>query len=1102
MKEKRFDKRFPSGFPCLIRIVGPVCRISLAAILLLLCGLEAPGTSLPAKAKDQITKQDEIRITGRVVDQHGQPLPGVTVSVPGSSLGTVTDADGNYSISLPPQTTRLQFSFVGMKTEMIEIDGRVVINLNMQTDTQSIDELVVVGYGTQKKVNLTGGVDVVKADAIEDRPIANVSQALQGTAPGLVISTNRFSGGEPGARMNWSIRGLGQPYVLVDGVPTDAHLINPEDIASVSVLKDAAASAIYGSRAPFGVVLITTKKGKKREKARLTYSSNMSWSNPIRVPEWMSSVDHARKFNYACLNSGQPAYYTDEDIQEMQDYIDGKIDYETKANGNVWDRGMNGNANNDWGDLFFRKNTLRQKHDLSIRGGGERLSYYASAGFFDQEGELNYGDISYGRQNFNSSLEAGITEWLKLSFNAKYMKQTTLTPFGEEGFDYRVHWHNMLRLTPTEPLYLPNGEINYYSRVLVLEKGGYRNTEDQDIWLTCEMELEPLKGWKSFFRYSRNHFNRNYRDLQKVYYSHYPDGTEYMSSYNSTSNFSRYYGVNDYDQINVRTSYLRSFGNHNLYLLLGFEQEQKELSGLWGLGRGQLSQDSPNIDSSLGDPAFPGYQARDAGDSWSHWATRGFFGRLTYNYLEKYLVEFNARYNGSSNFKNANTQWGFFPSASAAYVLSREAFWEPLANVINLMKIRASYGSVGNDYTEYSYTAFMPSITAVDPNASWPSNFYMMSGEPMRYADMPSIPSPTITWETVTTLNGGLDLRFLDNRLQASFDYFITERADIIIPATTEVPSVLGAPSEYVNAGKEENRGMELTLGWKDREGEFGYGIRAVVGDSRRKWTYYPKEIKTVYELDEHVSPVYTGAEEGAIWGFKTEGFFQDDSEVDAHANQTTYLYNGRWSAGDVRYADLDTNGVISIGAGTLEDHGDLVILGNRTPRFNFGITFSADYRGFDLSFFLQGIAKRDWTYLNRRHGKTKFFGYARGVGQDNYFVNHLDYWTPENTDAYLPKPYSNPDHNWKNEQVQSKYIISGAYLRLKNVQIGYTLPLSLSRKMRIERLRIYLSGENLFTLTKIPSQFDPELLGRAYLGTGKLYPLRKNISLGLSITL
>jgi TonB-linked SusC/RagA family outer membrane protein len=1028
--------------------------------------------------------QQQLVVSGVVTDEKGDPLPGVNIVEKGTTNGSITNTSGEYQIQVSAPNVTLVFSYVGYQTKEVAVDGQKNIDVVLKEDILGLEQVVVVGYGTQKKVNLTGAVDVVQPKQIENRPVINVSSALQGVSPNLNITTTR-RGGEPGAGKDLNIRGVGSltgsssPYVLVDGVPMNINDVNPNDIESISVLKDAAASAIYGARAPYGVILITTKHGKKGEKIRISYDDNFSVNSPLNLPHMANSLDFATAYNESFTNAGQNPIYTDDVIDRIKQYLNGEITDETivREDVNRYGTWYWGNANNDWMYLYYAPSVMSQKHDLSLRGGSQTTTYYVSAGYLNQPGQLRWGDEFYKRYNVTANLRTDVTKWLRFNFSTKYTRSLNQYPNAYGGYDRNVLYHNFTRQWPTNPLYFPDGQISPASNVHMLAYGGKDKRQTDDLWITLGGEIEPVKNWVTRINYSWNQNSYRRTNHHKTIYNFRPDGTKYPSVYPINQYF-EWLGHNNYHLFNVTTSYQKQLGGHFLKLMLGYEEELKQNSGLSGNKKQLVTDAVPSISTATGD-----YNV----DDWiSHWATQGIFGRFNYNFKEKYLFEFNARYDGSSRFADGH-RWGFFPSASVGYLISKEAFWSPISTVVNSFKIRASYGSLGNqNVPNYLYVPILPVRTRLP---------WIIGSERPVYTLAPGLISPSLTWETALTTDIGTDMAFLENRLGLVFDWYRRDTKNMFGPANA-LPRVLGASVPKENNAELSTKGWEVSLSWKDRAGkDFSYNVRVLLANSTSTVTKYNNPTNSL-------STWYEGETIGEIWGLTTDHIIQDASEVDDMPDQS--LYFSRWGPGDIMYKDLDGNDTINWGDWTADSHGDYSVIGNSRPRYTYSIIAGLEWKGIDFNMFWQGVGKRDvvfgpWDNI--------FFGFNGNMWQSTVMKPHLDYWRPAdeenllgpNTDAYYPKPYmSGEDH--KNKRPQTRYLVSAAYMRLKNIQLGYTIPQQITQKVQIQKLRVYVSAENILTFTKLPKLFDPETIYGPW-GVGKGHPISKGFSFGVNVT-
>ncbi|WP_051254217.1 SusC/RagA family TonB-linked outer membrane protein [Arenibacter latericius] len=1042
---------------------------------------------LPLKIHAQMT------ISGTVSDREGAPLPGASIVEKGTTNGTQTDFDGNYDLNISNENAIIVISYIGYASQEIAVNGQAVISINLEESAAGLDEVVVVGYGTQRKINLTGAVDVVNSEEIANRSVTNVTEALQGISPNLNITSNGWDG-EPGGSKNINIRGMGSlngndgPYILVDGVPMDLNSVNPNDIESFSILKDAAASAIYGSRAAFGVILITTKRGEKN-KLKVNYSNNFSFSSPIGLPHMANSIEYMTAHDQAQINAGLSRTFTTENYDRVKQYMEGNItdetwlrDDENNWHGNdIWS--LSGNGNNDWMYIYYDNMVLRQKHDVSFSGGSDKVNFFVGGGFFDQPDELKFGDQFYKRFNVTANLNAEITNWLSFNFNSKFINERKQYFNPGQGWSRDVQYHNFYRTNPFRPLYLPNGEYSAISYINEMIDGGKEKHYDNQYIATVGFNLKLLDGWDTKIQYSYK--NNSYRmdNTRKEVVGHLPDGSAYpIANGGSTSYFASQFARNDYQLFTATTSYLHSIKKHNLNLLLGYEFDLNQYNSLYGRKTNLLNSNLPAISTSTGEQFLD--------DTKNHWGTQGVFGRFTYNYDEKYLFEANVRYDASSRFSK-DSRWGFFPSVSAGYNISKEDFWSPLQSIINTLKIRGSWGSLGNQNVDnYLYL----STLGINTNLYW-----LMNGERPDYITSPGLVSGSLTWETSSTLDIGFEASFLNNRLTSTFDYFRRTTTDMFGPANA-LPRLLGTGVPKLNNASLETNGFELSLAWRDYIGEeFSYNLRFNLSDNISKIKKYNNPTNTL-------TTWYEGKTVGEIWGLDTNGLYQTQSEADTGADQT--LFWPTWGPGDIAYRDLDGDNVISRGTWTKGDSGDYRVIGNNTPRFNYGLAASADWNGFDISFLLQGVGKRDYAFAAN---DANFYGFNANFWWDmNVYRQTVDYWRPAdesnylgpNINGYYPKPYLSLEDK-KNKEISTRYMQDASYLRLKSLTFGYTLPSNITENIGIGNARIYVSGENLLTFTKLTKLMDPEGLSTlsSSWGAGKIHPLRKVYAVGLNIT-
>lgn len=1031
-------------------------------------------------------------VQGTVADSRGIPLIGVSVvERENPTNGTISDVNGNFSLNVSSRNAVLKLTYIGYDPVEVGTAGESNLKIAMQESTSELDEVVVVGYGTQKKVNVTGSVDAISGKQMENRPAALVSDLIKGASPNLNI-TMGMRGGEPGATSSWSIRGQGSissnnsPLILVDGVEMDINNIDPQTIESISVLKDASASAIYGAKAPFGVVLITTKKGKEG-KISLEYTNNLSWNSPIGIPDFVDALTWTTAYNQANANAGLSPLYSDEQIERIKGYMNGTFPYEYDPENpvtNMWAGRRIGNANYNWPKELIGGNSFNHKHNINISGGTAKTNYFISGGFLSQDGIYRYAYENYSRLNFLSNLNTQITDWLKIRTGIKYAKSMSDHPVGETTVGREHMMGEFISFAPMMPKYNINGTIQS-PLVRWQQDSGRDKWNSADFFINLGADLEPVKGWVTSFNYNHNEVNdRSYSNPKPVAVE-LGDG-----SFGNVGKPSASWGVgylrSNYTMMNVVSSYEKYLGDHYLKGLIGYEQEERKHSSISATGVGLITNEVPSLSTSLGD--------KTVSDIMYNWATQGIFGRINYSYQEKYLFEASARYNGSSRF-SPSTRWGFFPSASIGYVISKENFWQPISNVVNTFKIRASYGSLGNQnvWNNYSYL----STIDIQPELGW-----IIDGQRPPYAVTPPIIRNDLTWETITTANIGFDAGFLNNRLQVVLDVYDRITSNMV-GESEQLPYLLGTTTPQKNNAELSNKGFEFILSWRDRiSSDFSYNAKFSLGDNKTIINKYHNEKNLL-------DGWYPGKTMGEIWGYTTDGIIQStDEEI---YDQTKFYRT--WGPGDIKYKDLSGDGVINDGTRTLNDYGDLTIIGNLLPRFNFSLSGGVEWKNFDFSMFWQGVGKRD--YMPNPDLQV-FWGMLTVFGGSGVYKNSpvLDYWRPAdetnmlgpNTDAYLAKPYFS-NETLKNRQVQTRYLLNAAYMRLKNLQIGYTLPSNLSQKMYLQKARIYLSGENLLTLTKLPSTIDPETtiasdprVGGGY-SPGRIYPLSRVLSFGFNLT-
>lgn len=1019
---------------------------------------------------------------GVVTDTTGETVIGASVVVKGTTNGTITGLDGDFSLSGVTKGSILAVSFVGYQNTEVKWNGQP-LTIVLKEDTKVLDEVVVVGYGTQKKANLSGAVAAVDGKVLQDRPITNIGQGLQGVVPNLNITMN--NGGAPGATSSFNIRGNtslngGSPLVLVDNVQMDANLVNPDDIESISVLKDAASASIYGARAAYGVILITTKKGKKSDKPTVSLSATGYWQSPALTFHNVNSMQYLTMMDEAYQNDGGSGHYFKSQVyQYAEDYFNGKYDspvfFDTAYD--TYKYGYCGNT--DWWDELY-KTSFSQIYTANISGGNDRTTYYASVSMNDQGGILKAGDDKYNKYNANVNISSNITKWLNVSAKIAHTYTDELHPTGgttamnSTAYSGLSSYSGMMKgdLSPLMPVKHPDGHYagqgSYTNPVAIMEQGGNAQYKQNDLWMTGAVKITPIKGlvinadytW-NFYGKSSNQHVQNFYDYTAV------PGTENYYPWTNPSSVTVTNNDDYYNAFNAFAEYTFSLKEkHNFKVMVGYNQENKHKKYHYAGRKNLIDSSNPSLNLAYGDMAMNGSE--------THWSVNGFFARINYDYKGKYLLELNGRYDGSSKFPHGD-RYAFFPSASVAWRVSEEKFWEPIRGWFDNFKLRASYGSLGNQALDESRYGNFPYLATYGINTKYGA---LLNGTRPVAVSVPGLVSASFTWETVNQIDFGFDASFFGGRLNTSFDWYRRNTKDMLT-AGQALPAVLGTSVPQENAADMKTVGWEVSLEWNDRlSNGFGYHIKGVLSDYQASITKFSNPTKL---LGTH----YVGEKLNEIWGYVSNGLFQSDE--DAKAADQSYLSGGSWGAGDVKYEDLNNDGKIDIGKNTLDDSGDRKIIGNSTPRYSYGITAGFDYKGFDFEMFWQGIGKRDYWL-----GGSQFWGFT-----DEWctpLTSSLDYWTEDNRDAYFPRLH-HYGVNGGNHQVSTRYLQNAAYLRLKNVVLGYTIPRSITEKVKISRLRVFVQGENLLTFTPLIDSYDPETLNNM------TYPINKKISVGLNLT-
>lgn len=1046
----------------------------------------------------------QFTLTGSVVDKNNEPIIGASVLIKGTNNGIITDLDGNFTLKNVSKGNVISISYIGYQSQNITINGAqkpLIITLN--EDTKTLDEVVVVGFGTQKKVNLTGAVATVDLKTLESRPVTSVAQALQGAIPGLNVSTPD-AGGKLDANPTINIRGTGNlgtgssasPLILIDGVAGDINTLNPQDIANISILKDAASAAVYGSRAPFGVILITTKSGEKG-KTSVQYSNNFRWSHTINIPDMVDSYRFCQYVNKAVDNSdgGLAHIFSDKTMDRIQQYMNGEItetaDPSLSQAGNLFVFNIQSNDNQNWTRNYYDKTAFGQEHNLSVSGGTDKVKYYFSGAYLYQDGQINFSDDNKKRFNVSSRISSDITKWLTVEMNSRFIRQTIEMPTYLK-LNGDTFFFGATRVLPTAPLYDNNGHYTRNSMLAQITSGGRSQTTNDTYFTQGSAILRPVKGLTIQGDLAfRTESNQNRYNIARIYLydkQNNPVPEPWQGGGETPAGYSAAY--TEATQTSLLTTAVHADYNysindqHNFKLMVGMNSEKYFNNYLSAKRTDVVDDNVPSINTAIGSSSTEG--------TLGEWATLGYFARLNYDYMGRYLFEFNIRRDGTSRFRD-NGRWGTFPSVSIGWNIAREAFWKPFEKYVNTLKPRFSYGSLGNQNTDGFYPTYsIQKVTAGSPDAG--GSWLLATDKKSNIATSPGLISSLLSWERITNYNYGIDFGAFNNRLSGYFEYFIRNTDDMVGPAQ-EISPLVGAEAPKRNNTSLQTKGWELQLNWQDRIGKFNYYVGFNVADSKSIVTKYPNADKTFGD-----NIYYVGQELGSIWGYETIGMAKTDEEMNAHlatTDQSSLAQGSKiWKAGDIMYKDLDGDNKITTGKNNANDPGDRRIIGNSTPRYRFGLNLGGDYKGFDFSIFFQGVAKRDFWI-----DSFTFWGSSGDEWSTVCYTEHWDFFRPEgdplgaNTNAYYPRPIYN---NKQNQYCQTKYLQNAAYIRLKNLQVGYTLPKQWTMKVNLEKVRFFFSGDNLWTGSKISSVFDPETLYK----NGQTYPLSRTFSCGINVVL
>ena len=1054
----------------------------------------------------QPNKAQKRRIKGNVSDAKGEPIVGATISEKGGTGGTITDINGDFTLELAPDNA-ITISYVGFKPQTLKpTDG---IHVTLDEQAKGLDEVVVIGYGTKKKANLIGAVSTVGAEELKDRPVTNLGQMLQGQVPNLNIS---FNTGTPGEAATLNIRGKtsitnsGAPLVLIDGVEGSIDRINPNDIESVSVLKDAASAAIYGARAGFGVVLITTKNNKDGQ-AHITYNGRFSFSAPTTKTNFMTvGYDVARlvdEFNTTTTGSS----YSELNADDYKMLEERRYDV-TENPARPWavvsqnDGLYHYYGNFDWYNYIFNFAQPTWNHNLSVNGGTEKMNYMISGGMNDHDGLYALSTDKYSTRTLMAKFNAEVTPWLKVFSTASLFK----SKYKQAGYDYEdggnvanLAFHAMPWIVPVNPdgtnvYILPNSNNKPADGFAAMLRTGNGFTQvgktEQTYAIGAVLKLMEGLEFTGKITY-RNYAKEKLARSASFVYARKP-GQELTANGWPFNNRLKD-GRDTYENYvyDFYANFHRTFANvHNVSAVVGTNYERGHYKFVEPSGRDLTSEVLNDLSLSTGDKSVKSSQ--------NEFALMGYFARLSYDYAGKYLVEANMRYDGTSRFPR-NHRWGFFPSLALGWRISEEAFFEPVRPTISNLKLRASVGSLGNQITDnsakFNNNTFYPYMRLITLKPTTNLNYIFDNAQAV-YASLGAPTSGSLTWETIVTQNVGLDVGFFNNRLSLVLDVYSRTTKDMLAAARA-LPAVYGYNAPYENNGELRTNGFELVVGWNDKFNlagkPFYYGVNLTLADSKTKITKFKGNESKVLGQD------YEGMEWGEIWGYRIKGIYQSDQEaIDRGVDQSFLGTRFTDKAGDLIFDDVDGSTKIDQGKGTLEDHGDLVRIGNAMPRYNYGITVNMAWMGFDFSMFWQGIGKQN---VYPGGNNMLFWGpYARAYSSfiPEDFPNKV--WSENNRNAYFPRPVADLARSFAMSRPNDRYLQNLAYCRLKNLTVGYTLPKTLTKKVYLEKVRLYFSGENLFITSKLKSDYiDPEQM--MHDTNGRVYPFSKTFSFGLDVS-
>ena len=1064
------------------------------------------------KDESFVAQQQKKTITGKVIDANGVPIIGANIVEVGTTNGTVTDVDGNFSLEVANNAV-IRVSYIGYLAQEINTTDKTMFNITLLENTQALEEVVVVGYGTQKKVNLTGAVTVVDGNQLTDRPVANMTQLLQGVAPNVNVT---MPNGMPGQDGLINIRGIGSisgstsPLVLIDNVEGNINNINPYDVESITVLKDASAAAVYGARAAYGVILVTTKSGKSG-KPRISYNGMYGFSGVTTNHDFETRGYYSAAIVDRFFSTYQGKNYTnynDEDYYELWIRRNDKKENPDRPWVVIKNNQYKYYANFDWYNYFFDMSKPTWQHNLTVNGGDDKTQWLMSGGFYSQDGIMRKNTDNFERINFRSKTKTQVNKWFSLSNNITYFRSRYKYP-GPSGMNNlfnAVQMHALASIPATNPdgtAVYKNTAVSSYELAngisSILEYGKNKNEDIHDNFQTTfETVLTPVKDFSLVANYTYRYFRYYNMNRQvRIPYSEKPGVIEYRTIqdllFESNQDW-KYHGYNVFGTYENTCAKV-----HNIKIMGGVNYETEFHKTMRASRNDLLSEDLNDFNLAKGDQiSLNGGKER--------YALLGFFYRFNYDYLSKYLFEASGRYDGSSRFPRHH-RYGFFPSFSVGWRISEEKFFSPLRSFVDNMKIRLSYGSLGNQ--QVGYYDYMQVI-----NSGSQINYSFGNDQKITGASVSAPNSSDLTWEKVLTYNAGLDIALFNNKLSFSADSYIRDTKDMLM-AGKDLPAVYGASSPKANAANLRTKGYELSASWNDSfnvlSSPLHYGITLGFGDSKTKITKYDNPNMTI-------GTYYKGLELGSIWGFVADGFFKTDEEAAKYPVDQTYLnsminisvIDNGLHAGDIKFIDLDGDGKITptTSAKELKDYR---IIGNSLPRWTYSGIIDLDWKGVGISAFLQGVVRQHWYPASET---SLFWGpYARPYQSfiPSDFLSKV--WTPENPNSYFPRPrgyvaFAGDGGSRELTRPNTMYLQNAGYLRLKNLTVSYTLPNRWMHFFSMEKVRIYFSGENLFTISGLDTKYiDPEMAAAGYSTSSNAghrdangYPISKTYSFGLNV--